>query len=284
MNKIKAVIIIVLYNPTKDDIAYVKDLAKNAEGVVVDNSDCPSISGQKIGNMTYISNRANLGIAKAQNIGLRHILKNCDATHIVFLDQDSRIPVDFPQQMADAFKRISDKRKLAMLGPQIIHKESQKVYQSAIHQDTVTEDGWFIRRRDVISSGSCISREVLDNVGFMDSDLFIDTVDYDWCWRAEHMGYECGITPRVTIQHQVGKRELHIGKYLIIISAPFRYYYQYRNYFWLLRRKYVPLQWKITTGVKYTARFIYFPLFVKGGMDCWKHMCRGIRDGIMVKK
>lgn len=28
MNKIKAVIIIVLYNPTKDDIAYVKDLAK----------------------------------------------------------------------------------------------------------------------------------------------------------------------------------------------------------------------------------------------------------------
>ncbi|MBO7116779.1 MAG: glycosyltransferase family 2 protein [Prevotella sp.] len=284
MNKIKTEIIIVLYHPTEEDITHIKELAETVEGVVVDNSDKPSVSGHQIGKMTYFSNGANLGIAEAQNIGLHHILENSDATHVVFLDQDSRVPVDFPQQMADAFQRIASKRRLAILGPRIIHKESQEVYKSVIHHDTVTDDGWFIRRRDVISSGSCISREALDHVGFMDSSLFIDAVDYDWCWRAEAMGYECGITPHVTIRHQVGKKEFHIGKYLVIISAPFRYYYQYRNYFWLLRRKYVPLQWKIATGVKYTARFIYFPLLVKGGRDCWKHMCRGIKDGIKVIK
>ena len=279
--KIESVaIIIILYNPKDGDFAHAKKLAEKYDGCIVDNSDVPFTSDSHVGKMHYICNHCNLGIAEAQNIGIRKLMPKSDVKFFIFLDQDSRIPAEFPLQMADAFQRIANRRKLAILGPRVIHKESQEAYESAFHKDIKTDDGLFIPRRDVISSGSCISREALEDIGLYDERLFIDAVDYEWCWRAEAQGYECGITPHVSIQHKVGRKEFHIGKYIVIISAPVRYYYQYRNYFWLLRRKYVPLQWKITIGIKYTLRFFYFPLFVDGGRACWKYMCRGIKDGI----
>jgi rhamnosyltransferase len=66
---------------------------------------------------------------------------------------------------------------------------------------------------------------------------------------------------------------------MIILSSPGRYFYQFRNYLWLVRRKYVPLQWKIAMGIKYAARFIYFPLCIPSGVACWKNMLKGIRAG-----
>ena len=273
-------IIIVLFNPQADDIEHARRLAERYRGCIVDNSATPFTTEERIGLMHYQCNHGNRGIAEAQNIGIRQLQDDADISHFVFLDQDSRIAIDFPQQMVSAFDSAAQRHRLAVLGPQPIHKETNEAYQSAIHKDTVLDDGSFIPRREVISSGCCIARQTLTDVGLFDQALFIDDVDYEWCWRAEAKGYVCGITPRVTMRHQVGRRELHFGAYTVIISAPVRYYYQYRNYLWLLRRGYVPLQWKLAVGLKYALRFVYFPLFVRGGVERWRHMCRGISDGL----
>ncbi len=273
-------IVIIMYNPKNEDIQHIQSLSEHYNGCIVDNSDTPFTKLSSIGNMHYICNHANLGIAEAQNIGVRYLIENYDIHYFVFIDQDSRIESDYPQRIVNAFKEISIHKKLAMLGPKLIHKDNRQEYHSVIHKDKVSDDGMFIPRRDVISSGSCISRQAFNEIGLYDSRLFIDDVDYEWGWRAQAHGYVCGISPKVSIFHKVGQKELRIGKYIIIISASFRYYYQYRNYFWLLRKKYVPLQWKINMGIKYSLRFIYFPVIVEKGFERWKYMCRGIKDGI----
>ena len=125
-----------------------------------------------------------------------------------------------------------------------------------------------------------MSREAIEKVGVNNSRMFIDYVDFDWCWRANAMGYEYGTTKALSINHKVGRGELHFGKINVSISAPFRYYYQYRNYQWLLRRSYVPGDWKLRMGIKQALRFCYFPFLVKDGCKCWKYMAKGIWDGV----
>lgn len=276
-------ICIVLYQPQDDDIKNVVRLSNIFPGVVVDNSNDKSFEGDKIGLMHYIALHYNAGIAEAQNIGVKYIFSNTNASHIIFLDQDSTVSTTYADDIAKTFNRIKqDVPNLAFLGPKTENKLTGKEYKSVIHQDKpITSE--FILKREVISSGGCTTREVLETVGLNDSKLFIDYVDFEWCWRARSKGFVCGITPRITIKHMVGQKTIYIFGYTIIVSSPIRYYYQFRNYMWLLRRNYVPVQWKINKGIKNIAQFIYFPILIKSGAACWKYMIKGLFAGLKIK-
>lgn len=280
MDRIDFAIIIVLYNPSEEDINYIKGLSSKYSGVVVDNSNKRTFSDFSVNKMDYIYNKGNLGIAKAQNIGLELLLRNVDFQYFVFLDQDSRVDILFPKDLVRKYKLIKEKvQNLAFLGPTVINKTNGIKYKSIFHKDKYYFKD-FILRREIISSGCCVSRSVLDSVGLSEANLFIDYVDCEWCWRANNRGYVCGVLPDLSINHRVGRQDIYLWKYEIIVSAPRRYYYQYRNYLWLLRRPYVPTQWKIAMGIKSFLRFIYFPIIIKDGFECWKYMAKGFGDGI----
>ena len=277
----KVAVIIVLYNPDTNDIDNVRRIAQYNVGFVVDNSLIPFMDGETIGNMSYICNKANIGIAEAQNVALREILKG-DYEYVVFLDQDTRVAVDYPLQIAMEFSRI-DNGRLAVLGPQVVNAATGGQYASAIHKYEISENGFSLRKH-IISSGSCMSINALKDVGLMWGELFIDYVDFEWCWRAASKGYQCGVTSHLQISHHVGQRELSIGKYKVIISAQQRYFYQYRNFIWLIQKKYVPLQWKCATCVKFLLRLVYFPILVNGGLKYWNNMVKGLEAGIWQRK
>ena len=277
----KVAVIIVLYNPDTNDIDNVRRIAQYNVGFVVDNSLIPFMDGETIGKMSYICNKANIGIAEAQNVALREILKG-DYEYVVFLDQDTRVAVDYPLQIAMEFSRI-DNGRLAVLGPQVVNAVTGGQYASAIHKYEISENGFSLRKH-IISSGSCMSINALKDVGLMWGELFIDYVDFEWCWRAASKGYQCGVTSHLQISHHVGQRELSIGKYKVIISAQQRYFYQYRNFIWLIQKKYVPLQWKCATCVKFLLRLVYFPILVNGGLKYWNNMIKGLEAGIWQRK
>ena len=277
----KVAVIIVLYNPDTNDIDNVRRIAQYNVGFVVDNSLIPFMDGETIGKMSYICNKANIGIAEAQNVALREILKG-DYEYVVFLDQDTRVAVDYPLQIAMEFSRI-DNGRLAVLGPQVVNAATGGQYASAIHKYEISENGFSLRKH-IISSGSCMSINALKDVGLMWGELFIDYVDFEWCWRAASKGYQCGVTSHLQISHHVGQRELSIGKYKVIISAQQRYFYQYRNFIWLIQKKYVPLQWKCATCAKFLLRLVYFPILVNGGLKYWNNMIKGLKAGIWQRK
>lgn len=277
-------VVIVTFNPdVKLLTSKLTRLGNNITIAIVDNTQDETISIVQ-NNVIYIPLHENTGIANAQNEGVRHLLKH-SCSHIVFFDQDSDFSEDYVIQMVYEYNRIEAMyTNLFCLGPRVINKSSGEEYRSVIHTENKADNG-FIQKREIISSGSCVSVAKLKQVGLMATALFIDYVDFELCWRAEAQGYVCGITVRITLQHKVGYRELHFPKgYNVIISAPFRYFYQYRNYLWLLNKSYVPLTWKTNTGGKLLLRILYFPFIVKGWRLIEKNIFKGIYHGLFKRK
>lgn len=273
-------IVIVLYNPNKSDIDNILLFSNNYDGIIVDNSDSPSMKAPQVGKMRYIHLGGNKGIAGAHNQALELIYKEGSAQFVILLDQDSRLSEDYPHKIVNEYILIKKQfPQLAILGPTIIEKDSGEEYHSAIHHDHHLSTN-FILKKDIIASGCCFDITSFTTIGKFDSSLFIDFVDTEWCYRAQSMGYICGITPNIQLQHKVGQSEIHIGKHIVSISAPSRYYHQYRNFILLSARSYVPVSFKINFGIKFFLRLIYFPFFVKQGGSCWINMIKGICAGI----
>lgn len=280
MNINRIGVVIIVFHPNARLLeSKLKKLGNDVAVVVVDNTPNETINIEQA-NITYIPLYENTGIANAQNVGIGNLLKR-GCTHVVFFDQDSDFTEKYVRSIVDEYKRISTVRKnLFLLGPTVINKTNGEEYRSVIHSDKKSEQG-FIEKREIISSGSCVSVEKLNQVGVMDARLFIDYVDFEHCWRANSKGYVCGITQNVTLPHKVGNNELYFPHgYRVIISAPFRYYYQYRNWLWLCRKGYVPRQWKINTCIKFMSRIIYFPFVVNEWKSIEKKMFKGIHDGL----
>lgn len=131
-----------------------------------------------------------------------------------------------------------------------------------------------------IIAGSKIS---LLEIGGLDESLFIDGVDFEWCCRAQSKGYVVGQTTKLTLTHKVGQKDFRIGKYQSIISAPFRYYYQCRNYVWLCRRKYVPKSYKINALGHILIHTLLYPLMVENGFKIVYYMWNDIWYGLTHK-
>lgn len=64
----------------------------------------------------------------------------------------------------------------------------------------------------LISSGSLIPVDALVEVGMNNSSLFIDLVDFEWCYRAKYAGYHVLMTSNVTMKHNVGLTDKKIWR------------------------------------------------------------------------
>jgi len=69
-------------------------------------------------------------------------------------------------------------------------------------------------------------------IGPFRNDLFIDFVDYDYCFRARSMGFRVIKIFKVGMEHSVGRLRLHnfAGKIVETYNhSPARLYYYFRN-------------------------------------------------------
>lgn len=274
-------LIVVLYNPSQEDKDYIEHIASIYRGVVVDNSSNCNFPTSTLGKMKYLHIGFNSGIAYAQNEGLRYLLTHDEIGYFILFDQDSRYDDNLPLNLAGVYHEMQQQiPNLGALGATIYEKKTQQKYRSAIHKDNYRSP-LFILRSEIIASGCCIGRRVLEDVGLNDEYLFIDFVDSEWCFRAKGKGYVCGITPAVRLEHKVGIKEIRLGKHIVSVSKPFRYYYQYRNFLILCGRQYVPMRFKINWFIKFSCRFFYLPFCVRNGFSTWCYMVKGIIAAII---
>lgn len=250
----------------------------NLSLILIDNTPERNLG---LGNdkIIYIPLKSNYGIAAAQNIGIQKA-KELKCSYIFFFDQDSTFNRDYIDQMVIEYIRL--KRyypQIAVLGPTVIDKVSGRKYK--IKKSSVNHDCYIVP--SVISSGTIFEVATFDKIGEMDERLFIDNVDDEWGWRATYNGYICCITTKVCLLHKIGQKSLNLMGLPFIISSPQRYYYQYRNFFWLLRRSYVPLNWKCKSFIRKLAEIIIIPCFSKQKKLVVKNILRGIFAGLFPK-
>jgi len=277
--------IIVLYCP---DIL----LLKKALNAVKDQVDCIFLVDNSTSNnydvsdiifndkIIYHKMQKNIGIAGAQNIGIRYFLQN-NYSHVIFLDQDSII---FPKTVTQLIQDLQSLQKASInvggIGACPINRQNGEKYIKSLKKDKYLYDD--IREvSEIMNSMSLIPIRNFLDVGLMEEELFIDGVDHEWCWRANKMkNFRFFISEKTFISHQLGEGDRFFVIRNVAISTPFRTYYQFRNYFILVRRNYVPIYWKVSNGLKYFVKLFYFPLFIKPRKEYLKNILKGTIDGI----
>lgn len=287
LNK-KVGICIVLYNP---DIAYIvkglQSLVSFVNHIVlIDNSEKNNgaiLETFNHRNIQYYNLGSNQGIAKAQNIGIRKLLKlNID--DILFLDQDSHLEKESFYELLKS-KEILEKQhfKIGGIGPKPINERTNEEYSGRIIKGKPVDDSIY-EFKELISSGTLISKGIFQDVGLFEESLFIDGVDHEWCWRASKRGYRFFICTLASLNHNLGEGDKKILGINFKVPKPIRTYYQYRNFFRLIKRGYVPVYWKISNLVKYIIKAPVYILLFENKKEYLFYISKGVFDGFFHSK
>ena len=220
-------------------------LNQNSRILLVDNSENPfrlDDLNLESNELRHIKFNKNMGIAYAQNIGIKKALKD-KSSFITFFDQDSVIEENFIKNILKDIKTKTD-GIIAPLSKDIISGEPlpsiklNKLGFPSVLKLNPTED--IFSTDIVISSGTTISSSIIAKIGFFNEALFIDHVDTEWCLRCKNIGVRIFITSAVTIKHSIGKERKKLGPITIQVHSPERCYFQMRNSLSLLKFSHVP--------------------------------------------
>lgn len=271
-------IICVLYNPNQQCISkwlrYTRSLVFNY--IFIDNSS-HSIKDERTQLPNYLGLGKNYGVAAAQNMGI-NIAKKLGVKYIIFFDQDSIIPKNLIESLKQQYSLLKDNGiKIGAIGPSLIEINTGHKYKGTEVLDTSMKEV-----NSLISSGTFTECNVLDDVGYLNSKLFIDLVDTEWCWRAVAKGYKLFMSSNI-LPHQVGKKTKFFLGFPIIISSPIRYYYQFRNSIWMIKCNYVPIKWKYKTIIRKIIECLYLPFNSNSFTNSIKYISKGIIIGIFKK-
>lgn len=259
-------VIIVTYNPNLKNLLRLIDELPKANIYISDNGSKNFEKLKKIANdyenVTLINNQVNCGIAVAQNNAMKVAYAN-SAEFLFFLDQDSFIL----SETLDLLKKdyILFTKKDMHLG-----------IVSAVPDYEQIQDYGIKYVNEVISSGMFVSAKLAKNVGYMLEELFIDMVDYEWCWRFARHGLKVAKDYNCVFRHQIGNNEKKLGK---IIISPFRLYYVFRNSLFLIKKSQIPNR-KYSVLLKYRLfkQFIFNILLCPQKNKRLQYIWLGIRD------
>lgn len=256
--------------------------------ILVNNSPKISLQCLKSSKVTLINKNSNKGLARALNVGILEAKKQ-GATMVALFDQDTLLPDDFSQNMLKQINDYQGSKKPALFSPvyfnhvtddygSIINLKPFRLIRSKPDkQKSVTHPQY------VITSGSFIPISVLDDVGLMREELFIDFVDIEWCLRARVKGYEIVSFPQVEIAHHLGDSSVSFMGINYPIHSPLRMYYYFRNAMYLYRLREIDLNWRLVDSARNLFRFLFYMLFVKDRLTYFKHIIKGYYHGFIKK-
>jgi rhamnosyltransferase len=241
-----AVVIPVYGTPPSDWLAYLNSL-KDAGLllVIVDNNieaghfECLPDQG-----FVLVCNQNQGGIAGGLNRG---IAKACQegAFWITLLDQDSRIPANHFSTLLSPFYAYPAER--LVVGP-IIWDEQRQARHGQRHRSSAR----FHRATMLISSGTTFRSSDWAALGSYHDGLFIDFVDYAWCFRAQARGFCLLQQTEVILVQQFGTQHPNrlCSALGLQLYSPSRHFYSIRNLRWLWLQSYIPLDLKIKETLK----------------------------------
>ncbi len=213
----------VLYNPNESVLTNLNSYSNYVDvSVVVDNSDTKNEISQSLKNdpnFIYIDMDGNKGVAAALNKGIEYLnSKNIDFA--LTMDQDSLFPTKYYQ---DIMKLVN----------------KYKTDYSVIGLNFNQENGGLDEIIEVpywITSGNFVNISDFMSVGGFMNELVIDYVDFELGYKFKKNGFKICYLKDFSLKHTIGNPiEIHLfGKtYYAMNHSPIRYYYRYRNAYYL---------------------------------------------------
>ncbi len=232
----------------KDDfLSYINQLDHIV--IIDNNSDDETKSLLKNLEIEYqdkiqvIYNQENLGLAKAQNIGIEIALeKNCD--FVMLLDDDSSMDDKMVEILLDSYHNLSKTiQNIGIIAPNICRLDvasKQISYLTSSDNISFSKESFgenkYLDVLKVIASGSMIKSELLRKIGLMREEFFIYHIDDEFCLRAIDNNYRIFAVRDAKLFHKIGNPKL-VNLWFFNIETvnynPALRFFIYRNKIWV---------------------------------------------------
>ncbi|WP_386083004.1 glycosyltransferase family 2 protein [Vreelandella sp. F11] len=281
--------VIVTYHPALDVLGELVDrLASQVETVlIVDNGSDEDLANWSDGRPQsadhIIALDENRGIAAAQNVGIAWA-KQQGATHVLLMDQDS-LPA--PNMLEKLHAALASQPVAASVGPRYVDTRQKnpppflQIRNWRLCRHSCESDSAVLPVDYLIASGCLIPMSVLEKVGDMRDDLFIDYVDIEWGLRAGHHGFQSYGVCGAHMEHSLGETPIEFRGRKIPLHSPLRHYYHFRNAVLLYRTGWVPLQWKCVDAWRLLLKYGFYTLYAKPRRQHFMKMTQGLFHGII---
>lgn len=226
--------IIVTYNPNLSQLSVcVSSLLPQVEKIIIVKNSSEKLDFSEFQNekIIQIQLEKNFGIAYAQNRGIDKSFE-LGSKWILLSDQDTVFPKNY---VSNFEKKIKIFGKNKIYAPTFFNevKNQKEPVSVSILKSVIPSGNEAVKVFHAISSGMIFYKEVFQKIGGMKDVLFIDYVDFEFCWRAKKFGIETLCFPDTEINHQLGDSYKKVFGKKITIRSDFRYFYMLRNGFYL---------------------------------------------------
>ena len=232
--------VVVLYHPEDDILKNIETYINYVDKLyLIDNT--PNVDSndkyKKYKKIEYVPLKDNKGIAYALNYAAKLAIKD-NASWLLTMDQDSSFYKDGLRKMIDFLKEMKKSKslneilgvnydKIGVLSPYHITNKNQGnlgIIKGVDYPD------------EVMTSGNLINLEAYKKIKGFKEWLFIDCVDFDYCFNLKKHGYEVMVLNYVYLNHNLGDiiKIKILGKEIYTDNHnATRWYYMSRN------RKYI---------------------------------------------
>jgi rhamnosyltransferase len=285
------VAIVVTYDPDLDLLAeqLLRLTPQVTEAILIDNGSLRDIvawnAQREPAATAVIALGENHGIAAAHNAGIQWA-RNRNAQYVLLMDQDSMPAPDMVQQL---FSAISRQPSPAAAGSRYLDERQNnlppfiRIQGLTLQRCACEAENSVVSVDYLVSSGCLIPISILDKVGGMRDDLFIDYVDIEWGLRARHHGFQSYGVCSARMHHTLGDRPIKFwGKY-VPLHSPLRHYYHFRNAILLYKEPWVPWNWKLVDGWRLCLKYAFYSTFAKPRIAHLRMMTLGMWHGLAGK-
>lgn len=294
--KISVASVTVAYNGAAVLSGHLESLKRQScqidEIVVVDNASTDqtrNLLARRYPRVKQLSLPCNRGIAGGLAAGVAYAALERQHDWIWIFDQDSLPAPDALEQLLAAIHRLKDEAQdIAIVAPICINQATGMKYPGlrwnrhgfSPHSCDQSEPVSFVDM--VISSGSLIRREGIEEAGLPREDFFMDFVDYEHCLRLRRQGFRIAIVRDSTLDHAIGEPttvKIFGRRKFWADHPPWREYYMARNEIFTIQqyRKDSIARAFVLFRIAHHACGIL--LFGKSKLECCRMIWRGIVDG-----
>lgn len=204
------------------------------------------------GWLTVIQAKSNRGFAPGNNLGIRFLREHTDCTHVLLLNNDATVAVDFFEEMERAVRAAPDAGLLTGTIYEDRGDRSKVWYAGGIeipyraltaHLHTVPAAKDLVETEFVSGCAMLISRSSLDTVGNLAecySPVYWEDAEYSHRVRAQ--GKKLLYAPKAVVYHRVGAT---VGA---ASESPLVTYCQNRHRVFFVRRNYHGVQKLVALG------------------------------------
>lgn len=218
--------IIVLYKPNLLTLMRtLSSITMQVTHCIVVNNGSDSFDFSDYSNIIYIELGDNYGIAHAQNEGIKKAFE-LKSDYILLSDQDTVYPRNYIQDIFSYSKSFQYDVLCPIFFDNVKQEYSPVMLTKFSYMKRIKKP---IYVEHAIASGTIIKTAIFSVIGLMDDKLFIDYVDFEWCWRLKQQNMKILCVPNVVINHALGDGSKRIMGVNVTVRSNVRYYYMIRN-------------------------------------------------------